>query len=85
MRKSQTIKNSEFKLLNLFKTGSKAYYRDALEIIIAICYDYDGYRTAKDLKTLIDDIKNYAQRALDKKKMCLVYKGSSVKDADRKK
>ena len=86
MRKSRTIKSDQFKSINLYKAGSKAYYKDTLSIIACICYDYDGYRTAKDLKTLIDDIKDYANRALNKDKLYCVYKGSKyIKDADRKK
>ena len=85
MRKSQKINNGEFKSINIYKAGSVPYYRDALEIIVAICYDYDGCRTAKNLKELIDDIKDYAVKALNKKKLAFIYKGSSVKDADRTK
>lgn len=38
--------------------------REALENIIAICIDYDGYNTVEGLKGLIDDIKDYAGKSL---------------------
>jgi hypothetical protein len=47
-----------------YKPKSKRYYEDALWVIKAICIDYDGYRKAKDLMALIDDIKETASKAI---------------------
>jgi len=35
-----------------------------LQLIADVCVDYDGYRTVKGLKVLIDDIKKMATDAL---------------------
>lgn len=59
----------KFKATNIYKPGTKEYYKDALWIIWALCVDYDGFRTVKGLKSLIDDIKDTASRARNHKKM----------------
>ncbi len=38
--------------------------RETLEEISMICVDYDGYRTIEELKGLIDDIRDYANKSL---------------------
>ena len=38
--------------------------QDYLELIQALCVDYDGYRTVKDLKSLIDEIKGLASEGM---------------------
>jgi len=47
-------------------TDYEEYLQDFLEDITGICVDYDGYRTAEELKKLIDDIKDYTIKRLDK-------------------
>lgn len=36
---------------------------ECMELIVAIGFDYDGYRTAENLKSLIDEIVHYARQA----------------------
>ena len=36
---------------------------ECMELIVAIDFDYDGYRTAENLKSLIDEIVHYARQA----------------------
>lgn len=36
---------------------------ECMELIVAIGFDYDGYRTAEDLKSLIDEMVHYARQA----------------------
>ncbi|KKN05062.1 hypothetical protein LCGC14_1091050 [marine sediment metagenome] len=38
--------------------------REWLQLIADVCADYDGYRTVKGLKGLIDDIKKMSTDAL---------------------
>lgn len=51
------------KKVNLYKAESKEYYVDALYLISLMCIDYDGFKTVKGLKSLIDDIKKFAEQA----------------------
>ena len=60
--------------MNIYKTGTKAYYRDALAIISSFTVDYDGFTTVKGLKSLIDDIKELANKALEHKELYLELK-----------
>jgi len=54
---------------NILKPGTVKYYRDQLENIGAVCIDYDGYRTVKGLKGLIDNIRQMAYSALKHEKL----------------
>ena len=38
---------------------------DSLQIIHDLCIDYDGFNTADGLKSLIDDIRNIAEKNLN--------------------
>ena len=44
---------------------SEVVDKEALKDIIGICVDYDGYRSVEGLKSLIDDIRDYAGKCLD--------------------
>lgn len=47
-------------------TSSNAHSRfDSLQIIHDLCIDYDGFNTADGLKSLIDDIRNIAEKNLN--------------------
>lgn len=50
----------------------KKRYALALEIICGICYDYDGYFSVEGLKSLIDDIHDYAHKAVYTKEPILI-------------
>jgi hypothetical protein len=39
-------------------------YRQALEMIRDIGYDYDGYHTVDDLKALVDELVQFAKNGL---------------------
>jgi len=56
---------------NIYRLGSAKYYRDVLQNIRAVCIDYDGYnpQNAKQMKELIDDIKDMAKQALNHEKL----------------
>ena len=45
-------------------TSSNAY-SDSLQIIHDLCIDYDGFNTVDGLKSLIDDIRNIAEKNLN--------------------
>ena len=60
--------------INIYKVGTKAYYRDALNLISSFTVDYDGFTTVKGLKSLIDDIKELANKALEHKELYLSLK-----------
>ncbi|MHA1437955.1 MAG: hypothetical protein ACTSPD_10295 [Promethearchaeota archaeon] len=66
-----TKKKEELRPVNLFRPGTKEYYRDTLENIIGMTIDYDGYRSKKGLKSLIDDIRRHAIKALTHKTLYL--------------
>ena len=61
----------EMKKTNIYKPGTKKYYKDALECIFHMCIFYDGSETKKGLKSLIDDIKEFAKDAGNDKKLYL--------------
>lgn len=47
-------------------TSSNAYSRfDSLQIIHDLCIDYDGFNTVDGLKSLIDDIRDIAEKNLN--------------------
>lgn len=62
---------STTKRINIHKAHTKEYYRDALSTIHAMCVDYDGFRTVKGLKSLVDDIDQFAKNAHSGKKLYL--------------
>jgi len=39
-------------------------FREALQLIADIAYDYDGYDSVEELKELIDELREIALRAL---------------------
>lgn len=49
------------------KITKEQHYRYALDVIQAIAVDYDGYRTAKGLRGLVDDLAKVAGNAVDLK------------------
>lgn len=61
------------KAINRYEPGTAKYYRDALENISGTLVDYDGYNTksAKQMKELVDDVKEQAGKALTHKKLYL--------------
>lgn len=63
--------DSNWKKVNIYRVGSKKYYRDSLEIIFALTVNYDGFDTVKGLKSLIDDIQETASNTLKRKKLYL--------------
>ena len=44
---------------------SSNVYSDSLQIIHDLCIDYDGFNTVDGLKSLIDDIRNIAEKNLN--------------------
>lgn len=46
--------------------NSEKYYKEKLQNIVDICVDYDGYSSVEGLKSLIDDIRSYASKCIDK-------------------
>lgn len=62
--------------MNLYKPGTAKYYRDALQTISIIAYDYDGFniRSAKQMKELVDDLKEVVEMALKHEDMYLTEK-----------
>jgi len=54
----------KFVKTNIYKSGTKKYYRDALQLIICLGNNYDGFKKPKGLKSLIDDMSEIAQKAL---------------------
>ena len=56
---------------------------DALELIHDISIDYDGFRSAKDLKSLIDELREIANNALKGKPVEWIYiKGKEKEGPD---
>jgi hypothetical protein len=53
---------------------------DWLELITGIAVDYDGYRTVEGLKSLIDEMADYASKA----RVCL-YEGNVVRTENPRK
>lgn len=68
--------------VELFKPGTAEYYRDVLENIYYIALDYDGYdiKDAKQMKELVDELKNEAKKGLKHK-----YYYLKTKDKDENK
>lgn len=58
-----------YKKYNIFKPGTAKYYKDMLELISAVAYHYDGYNpnSAKQMRELVDELKNMANDALNHK------------------
>lgn len=65
------MKEPKFKPVNIYKPGSRKYYRDTLETIVAIGSDYDGYnpKSAKQMKELLDELVKIAVDGLNHEKM----------------
>ncbi len=61
----------KWKKMNLYKPGTAKYYRDMLELISMVAVRYDGYNpnSAKQMKELVDELKNMANSALNHKKL----------------
>lgn len=57
------------KKANIFKPGTKKYYRDALSNIVGMAVDYDGFNSVEGLKSLIDDMRAHASKALNHEKL----------------
>ena len=68
-----SVKRVKTKSMNMYKPGTVEYYRDALANISGSLVDYDGYNTknAKQMKDLVDDVKEQADKALAHKKLYL--------------
>lgn len=87
MKKKHNLDKLGLRKSNIYPPGSKRYYRDALVNIVAMCVDYDGFRTVKGLKSLIDDVRDHANKALNLESLYVVPKrefrkkgGKDVKD-----
>ena len=52
-------------LLDNIISEAQSPFKEALDDIVGICVNYDGYDTVEGLKGLIDDIQDYARRARD--------------------
>ena len=61
----------KWKKTNIYKPGTAEYYRDQLGNISAVAVHYDGcnVKSAKQMKELIDDLREIANDALDHKKL----------------
>lgn len=64
----------------MFKPGSAQYYRDMLELIVNVAYDYDGYnpKSAKQMRELVDELRKMAIDALNHKKLYCGIGGKNV-------
>ena len=54
--------------MNIPKPGTKEYYIDALELITVIALGYDGYNpsSAPQMRKLVNDLVEVAEKALKK-------------------
>ena len=50
---------------NALASSDNASRFDSLQIIHDLCIDYDGFNTVDGLKSLIDDIRNIAEKSLN--------------------
>lgn len=64
--RTSTHTSDAHRMYNQAITDYEAYLEDFIEDITGICVDYDGYKTVKGLKGLIDDIKDYSIKRLGK-------------------
>ena len=44
------------------------------QLIVDLGFDYDGYNSVESLKSLIDELVNYAQKAIDNDNKTAIYK-----------
>ena len=65
------MSKDKFKKMNIYKPGTVEYYRDQLGNIVAVTKDYDGFciNSAKQMKELVDDLRDMAEQALNHKKL----------------
>ena len=59
------------KKINIYKPGTAKYYRDALNNISMVALYYDGFnpKNAKQMKELVDELREMADNALQHKKL----------------
>ena len=43
------------------------------QLIVDLGFDYDGYNSVESLKSLIDELVNYAQKAIDNDNKTAIY------------
>lgn len=59
------------KKYNIYSPDTIDYYRDVLQNIVDITYDYDGYdiEDVQQMKELLDDLKQMAIKALNREEL----------------